>query len=64
MGQFLSIDGVAARYATSKHSIYRWIRDQREFPLPIVLPSGIKRWAVADLIEWESRNRADADDFA
>lgn len=64
MGQFLPIDGVAARYATSKHSIYRWIRDHREFPLPIVLPSGIKRWAVADLIEWETRNRASADDFA
>lgn len=64
MGQFLPIDGVAARYSTSKHSIYRWIRDHREFPLPIVLPSGIKRWAVADLIEWESRNRASADDFA
>ena len=64
MGQFLPIDGVAARYATSKHSIYRWIREQRGFPLPIVLPSGIKRWAVTDLIEWESRSRANADDLA
>ncbi len=64
MAQFLPINGVAERYATSKHSIYRWIRDQRGFPLPIVLPSGVKRWAVADLEAWEATNRANADEYA
>ena len=64
MAQFLPINGVAMRYATSKHSIYRWMRDQRDFPLPIVLPSGVKRWAVADLEAWEAMHRAHADELA
>ncbi|MYL97206.1 AlpA family transcriptional regulator [Novosphingobium sp. FGD1] len=61
MAEFLSIDRVATRYSTTKHSVYRWMRDQRDFPVPIVLPSGLKRWSVAELAAWESRNRADAD---
>lgn len=64
MAQFLPINGVAERYATSKHSIYRWMRDERDFPLPVVLPSGVKRWAVSDLERWEQTRRANADDFA
>lgn len=60
MAQFLPIDGVAARYATSKHSIYRWIRDERDFPPPLRLPSGPLRWAVADLERWEESRRASA----
>ncbi|WP_187336460.1 helix-turn-helix transcriptional regulator [Novosphingopyxis iocasae] len=63
MSQFLPIDGVAERYATSKHSIYRWIRDDRGFPMPIQLPSGVKRWAVADLVAWETSSRAERADF-
>lgn len=61
MAQFLPINGVAERYATSKHSIYRWMRDQRDFPMPVVLPSGIKRWPVADLERWEATHRGEID---
>jgi predicted DNA-binding transcriptional regulator AlpA len=64
MSQYLPIDRVAERYATTKFSIYRWLREQRDFPLPVVMPSGVKRWAVTDLEAWEAAHRAHPDDFA
>lgn len=64
MAQFLPINGVAERYATSKHSIYRWLRDDRAFPRPIRLPSGILRWRIDDLAAWDSTRTVSADEFA
>ncbi|RSV17502.1 AlpA family phage regulatory protein [Sphingomonas sp. ABOLF] len=61
---FLSIDRVAARYDTSKHSIYRWMREELAFPLPIKLPSGVKRWRTADLLAWEATRGVTADEIA
>tara|TARA_R110000772_G_scaffold22737_3_gene61295 strand:+ start:6207 stop:6389 length:183 start_codon:yes stop_codon:yes gene_type:complete len=54
MAQFLTIQSVAERYETSRDSIYRWMRDQRDFPSPIRLPAGSPRWALADLEKWET----------
>lgn len=64
MAQFLAINDVADRYATSKHSIYRWMREERDFPAPIRLPGKTLRWRTADLEAWESTRRVDADEFA
>lgn len=64
MTRYLAIDGVAERYATSKDSVYRWIRNGRDFPVPIVLPSGLKRWAICELDQWDSTHRACPDDLA
>jgi predicted DNA-binding transcriptional regulator AlpA len=60
MAQFLTIQSVAERYQTSKHSVYRWIRDDRNFPSPIRLPAGSPRWAIADLEEWEAQQKSAA----
>ena len=53
---FMTIKQVAARYATSKHSIYRWVRERRDFPKPYLLPSNIKRWKITDLEQWEQQH--------
>jgi predicted DNA-binding transcriptional regulator AlpA len=64
MGQFLTINGVAQRYATTKHSVYRWLRDDRDFPKPIRLPGKTLRWSPADLEAWESTRRVNCDEYA
>ena len=64
MAQYITVNRVAERYETSKHSVYRWMRDRRDFPLPIVLPSGLKRWSAAELDAWDNAHRANADDLA
>jgi predicted DNA-binding transcriptional regulator AlpA len=64
MGQFLTINGVAQRYATTKHSVYRWLRDDRDFPKPIRLPGKTLRWSAADLEAWELTSRVNCDDYA
>lgn len=51
----LTIDEVAARYRTSRDSIYRWLRGSNDFPRPIPLPSRGVRWTVAQLEAWETR---------
>lgn len=57
MAQFLTIQRVAERYDTSKHSIYRWMRDGGDFPPPVRMPSGVMRWSEADLEAWESERK-------
>jgi predicted DNA-binding transcriptional regulator AlpA len=54
---YISINRVAARYDTSKHTVYRWLRDGSDFPQPVRLPSGPLRWAVSDLEAWEESHR-------
>ena len=64
MAQYITIDSVASRYKTTKHSVYRWLRDQKDFPAPLVLPSGLKRWSVAELDAWDITHRASTDEYA
>lgn len=60
----LSINRVADRYGTTKHSIYRWLREELGFPSPLRLPSGLLRWSDADLDAWDASRKASADDYA
>jgi predicted DNA-binding transcriptional regulator AlpA len=59
MSEFLPITRVAERYATTKHSIYRWMREERGFPAPIRLPGETLRWRPSDLEAWESTRMVD-----
>lgn len=62
--EYLPITRVAERFHTTKHSIYRWLRDDRDFPAPIRLPGNTLRWRTADLEAWEATRTIDADDLA
>lgn len=55
MPLYISIDSVAARYETSRFTIYRWLRDDPDFPRPIVTPTGGRRYSVAALDEWDAK---------
>lgn len=63
MSEFLPITRVAERYATTKHSIYRWMREERGFPAPIRLPGETLRWRPSDLEAWESTRIVDLKPF-
>lgn len=60
----LPINRVAERYGTTKHSVYRWMRDDLAFPVPLRLPSGLLRWSAADLDAWDVLRKASRDDYA
>lgn len=58
MAKFLSIQDVAARYATSRFTVYRWMREGKGFPAAdLTLPSGSPRWSVEALETWEAEHR-------
>lgn len=54
----LTIHDVAARYATSRDSVYRWLRKREsDFPRPIQLPTSGLRWVEADLDAWDAASK-------
>lgn len=49
----LTIDEVAARYRTSRDTVYRWLKGRNDFPRPIALPSRGLRWTPEQIQQWE-----------
>lgn len=52
---WIPVEKVAERYGVTKHTVYRWMRSRLDFPQPIKLPSGVLRWKITSLEEWESK---------
>lgn len=50
----LTIDEVAARYRTSRDTVYRWLKGRNDFPRPIALPSRGLRWTPEQIRQWEA----------
>jgi len=53
---FLSDMQVAARYAVSRATIWRWSRGT-DFPDPVRLGPGTTRWRLSELEEWERKHQ-------
>ena len=51
----LTIDEVAARYRTSRDTVYRWLKGRNDFPRPIALPSRGLRWTPEQIQRWEQQ---------
>lgn len=51
--QFLNVKQVAAKYAVSTATIWRWVR-KGEFPEPVKLNPQVVRWPDAELEKWEA----------
>ena len=51
---FLSDVQVAARYAVSRATVWRWSR-ATEFPGPVRLGPGTTRWRLSELEDWERK---------
>lgn len=54
---FLSDRQVAARYSTSRPTIWRWVK-AGSFPPPVKLSPGCTRWPVDRILEWEKNLQA------
>lgn len=50
---FLSDHDVAKRYRISRAAIWRWVKNNPDFPKPIKLSPGATRWKLSDLISFE-----------
>jgi prophage regulatory protein len=50
---FLSDAQLAERYAVSRASIWRWHRDQPDFPRTVSLSTGCTRWRLSEIEIWE-----------
>ena len=60
-GTYLSDVAVAARYAVSRPTIWRWTKTQCGFPQPTKLSSGTTRWRLEDLQRYELARRLQQD---
>lgn len=48
----MSIDEVAQECETSPDTVYRWLRNGKDFPRPIELPSRGLRWKRDRVLAW------------
>ena len=53
---FLSDVQVAARYAVSRTTIWRWSKET-DFPDPVRLGPGTTRWRLSELEDWERKRQ-------
>ena len=51
---YLSDVKVAERYSVSRNTVWRWHREQVDFPKAVCLTPGSTRWRLSDLEIWEA----------
>lgn len=56
---FLPDRAVAARYAITRATVWRWVASDPDFPRPIRLSRGTTRWRTSDLVAFDARQSAD-----
>ena len=52
--RYLADHEVAARFSTSRATIWRWVAKNQKFPKPIKLSPGTTRWRRSDLVSYEA----------
>ena len=57
---FLSTKEVAARYGVDLSTVWRWRRDDSDFPEPLQLNANTVRFKLTDLEAWEESKREGA----
>lgn len=51
--KFLTVDEVAQRYRVGKATVWRWVKNDPNFPEPIKLSAGTSRWSEEQLRTFE-----------
>lgn len=54
---YLTDREVAERYGVSRVTVWRWRRNDRNFPAPISFSPGCVRFKLADLEAWENEKQ-------
>ena len=57
--QYVSDKDLAARYQVDRLTIWRWNREQSEFPRVVKLTPGCSRWKLAEIEAWECARTAE-----
>lgn len=57
---FASDKQLAARYNVTRPTIWRWTRENPEFPKPVQLSPGCTRWKISEVEAWEKSATAAA----
>lgn len=55
---YISDRQLAARYGVSRPTIWAWAKSDDSFPRPKKLSPGCTRWALPEILAWESSRRA------
>ena len=50
---YLTDNEVAKRYRVSRYTIWRWHRENPDFPRAVKIMVGTTRWRLSDLEAWE-----------
>lgn len=56
--QFLTARDLADRYSVALSTVWRWPKENPEFPKPIRLGAGCTRWRLSDLVAFEKAREA------
>lgn len=57
---FVSDAQLAARFGTSRQTVWGWARNDPTFPKPIKLSPGCTRWKLAEIEAWEAAKAGEA----
>lgn len=58
--QYVSDKDLADRYSVNRLTIWRWHREQPNFPRVVKLTPGCSRWRLDEIEAWESTRTAEA----
>ena len=50
---FLTADQIMQRYRIARATVWRWVRENFDFPEPVKLSSGTSRWRLSDLVAFD-----------
>lgn len=53
--KFLSDAQVATRYGVHRSTLWRWLKNDTDFPKPVALSPGCTRWRLIELEAWENK---------
>ncbi|WMS43444.1 AlpA family phage regulatory protein [Acuticoccus sp. MNP-M23] len=51
--QYASDKNLAARWGVTRQTVWRWHREQAEFPRAVTLSPGCTRWKLSEIEAWE-----------
>jgi prophage regulatory protein len=57
---YLSDKQVADRYSIARQTVWSWLRNDPDFPKPIMLSAGCTRWKLAEIEAWEAAKAGEA----
>lgn len=57
---YISDKDIAARYSVTRFAVWKWARENPDFPQPYRLSGKCTRWRLAEIEEWESSRQSAA----